>query len=308
MIKNRLFHYIDNQNMDLREITKGRILAVRMNKELTEQEKNLRIQQIMMGNHVPKMSDVQVSVAEEQKTWFSEGILGCKHYRRNCRLVAPCCGKSVTCRLCHDETMDHEIDRYAIQEVVCMQCFSRQPVAQNCVKCGECFATYFCGTCNFFDNDESKNIFHCDKCNVCRIGLPTEFFHCDICNSCLSITLKGDHKCVNDAMHGDCPICMENMRYSVNPVIPMQCGHAMHHSCYEDYIKTNYKCPTCQKSVGDMSRYFRNLDEYVAETQMPEEYCDVMREIYCNDCEKNSDVPFHIYMKCAHCGSYNTKN
>lgn len=38
---------------------------------------------------------------------------GCKHYKRNCKLVASCCNKSYTCRHCHDEATDHVMDRYA---------------------------------------------------------------------------------------------------------------------------------------------------------------------------------------------------
>ena len=28
---------------------------------------------------------------------------GCKHYRRRCKLVAPCCGEVFWCRHCHNE-------------------------------------------------------------------------------------------------------------------------------------------------------------------------------------------------------------
>ena len=31
------------------------------------------------------------------------GELGCKHYRRRCKLVAPCCGEVFWCRHCHNE-------------------------------------------------------------------------------------------------------------------------------------------------------------------------------------------------------------
>jgi CHY zinc finger len=41
----------------------------------------------------------------------SEGVLGCKHYQRACKLQAHCCGKWDTCRFCHDEVSDHTITR-----------------------------------------------------------------------------------------------------------------------------------------------------------------------------------------------------
>lgn len=39
-------------------------------------------------------------------------ILGCKHYKRNCKLVTPCCNKLYTCIRCHDEVADHSTERY----------------------------------------------------------------------------------------------------------------------------------------------------------------------------------------------------
>jgi iron-sulfur cluster repair protein YtfE (RIC family) len=41
-------------------------------------------------------------------------ILGCKHYRRKCKLIAPCCGRAFVCRLCHDDALQeaHILDRY----------------------------------------------------------------------------------------------------------------------------------------------------------------------------------------------------
>jgi iron-sulfur cluster repair protein YtfE (RIC family) len=41
-------------------------------------------------------------------------VLGCKHYRRKCKLIAPCCGRAYVCRLCHDDAVQeaHILDRY----------------------------------------------------------------------------------------------------------------------------------------------------------------------------------------------------
>lgn len=38
-------------------------------------------------------------------------IFGCKHYKRNCKLVATCCNSLYTCIRCHDEVADHALDR-----------------------------------------------------------------------------------------------------------------------------------------------------------------------------------------------------
>jgi RING finger and CHY zinc finger domain-containing protein 1 len=53
----------------------------------------------------------------------------CKHYSRGCRVMAPCCGMWVGCRLCHNEQFtDHEIDRHAIRTMQCLSCDTEQPV------------------------------------------------------------------------------------------------------------------------------------------------------------------------------------
>lgn len=36
---------------------------------------------------------------------------GCEHYKRNCKLLAPCCNKLFTCIRCHDDLTDHSVDR-----------------------------------------------------------------------------------------------------------------------------------------------------------------------------------------------------
>lgn len=48
-------------------------------------------------------------------------------------------------------------------------------------------------------------------------------------------------------------------------------------------------------------------DEVIQQTPMPEEYKDTKMTVLCNDCLKESIVPFHIAgAKCKKCGSYNT--
>ena len=110
---------------------------------------------------------------------LGEAGRGCLHYRRGCKLVGPCCGESFWCRFCHDAAKEHgssatdpphKLDRHAVQQVECGLCGLRQPVAQTCInmECGNCFGNYFCRVCNFFDDDLSKEPFHCDGCGICR--------------------------------------------------------------------------------------------------------------------------------------------
>ena len=82
----------------------------------------------------------------------------------------------------------------------------------------------------------------------------------------------------------------------------------MHHKCHQQHIHTSYQCPTCLKSLANMSEYFRRIDIALSQHEMPAEYKDTFSHIYCNDCEKRSHAKFHfIYHKCGHCKGYNTK-
>ena len=106
-----------------------------------------------------------------------EGERGCQHYRRGCKLVSPCCNTAFWCRFCHDAVKEqgpladgqpHKLDRHSVREVECGMCSLRQPVSQSCSQCGITFGNYFCRICNFFDDDLSKEPFHCDGCGICR--------------------------------------------------------------------------------------------------------------------------------------------
>ncbi len=227
---------------------------------------------------------------------------------RNCLLEAPCCEKLFPCRFCHDESQDHKIDRYVIENIACISCREVQPVAKECRKCNQEMAHYFCKKCNFFDNDTTKDIFHCDKCNICRIGKSTDYIHCDKCNACWHISLENNHKCIENSLDSNCPICNEYLFFSVTPVMLAVCGHPIHVECYEKYIKVNYTCPICSKSLCDMSSNISRVDEFMENSQMPEEFQHMKSNIICCDCEEHCTVPFHFsYHKCINCGSYNTK-
>ncbi|ONK62943.1 uncharacterized protein A4U43_C07F9730 [Asparagus officinalis] len=48
-----------------------------------------------------------------------EGMAECKHYRRRCKIRAPCCNEIFGCRHCHNEstTDRHELCRHDVQKV-----------------------------------------------------------------------------------------------------------------------------------------------------------------------------------------------
>merc|ERR1711862_752577 len=60
-----------------------------------------------------------------------------------------------------------------------------------------------------------------------------------------------------------------------------------------------YACPTCGKSMQDMTSVWDKVDREVAETPMPAEYAGLYRKILCKDCNKHCYAEFHIVgMKC----------
>ncbi|ORX97572.1 zf-CHY-domain-containing protein, partial [Basidiobolus meristosporus CBS 931.73] len=238
--------------------------------------------------------------------------LGCKHYRRNNKLRANCCGGWFTCRFCHNDASDHQIIRKETKTMMCMYCQTIQPAAQHCVneRCGREMARYFCPECVLWDDTPNKSIYHCPDCGICRVGqgLDKDYFHCKKCNVCMAITLKNRHKCIERNLESDCPICGEYMFTSTTTVIFMPCGHCIHYMCHRRYVRTSYQCPTCLKSLADMTQYFRSLDALMESQQMPPQYDNYRSIILCNDCEKKSVAKYHfLYHKCVSCKSYNTK-
>lgn len=164
------------------------------------------------------------------------GALGCSHYSRGCRLLAPCCNRLSVCRLCHDENSDHSLDRYSVKQVLCMRCSTLQPSSDTCQNpsCGAAFARYYCSICHLFDDDNSKSIYHCPYCNVCRKGkgLGIDFYHCMRCNACIRIEDEATHSCLSHSMERSCPICQRYLFDSVDVLKGLKCGHVMHLSCY----------------------------------------------------------------------------
>uniref|UniRef100_A0A0D9Z208 CHY-type domain-containing protein n=1 Tax=Oryza glumipatula TaxID=40148 RepID=A0A0D9Z208_9ORYZ len=288
-----------------------------------------------------KLREMEMDLAVEQ--------YGCVHYRRKCKIRAPCCGEIFDCRHCHNEAKDslevsisdrHEIPRHEIKLVICSLCNKEQDVQQDCSNCGACLGKYFCAKCNFYDDDVSKNQFHCDGCGICRqvvlnlhscdgvmkyepflinltitfyrTGGAENFFHCDKCGCCYSYVLKDSHHCVERAMHHNCPVCFEYLFDSTKDISALHCGHTIHLEClYEMRSHQQFSCPVCLRSACDMSHAWQKLDQEVAASPMPVIYQKKMSNqiwILCNDCGTTSNVQFHILgHKCPGCSSYNTR-
>lgn len=272
---------------------------------------------------VPK--DVPLFSASELAPTYHDGaagaVLGCPHYARACKLRHPKSGRLYTCRLCCDQQRDlpmkdpdEPLDRYAVSEVMCMQCNALQPAEDRCINpdCeshGKPFAKYFCRICHLYD-DGSRPIFHCPYCNTCRLGLGLgiDFRHCMRCNACVSLS-DDDHHCIPQKLQGSCPICHETLFQSTEPLRGLKCGHCMHLECFVQYRRGHsYTCPLCMRSMEDMRDYFALLDTAVRMQPMPAAYLNTLSNIYCQDCGQTGQTQYHfVGQKCPHCGSYNSR-
>ena len=83
----------------------------------------------------------------------------------------------------------------------------------TCKNCKIVFGEYYCEKCKYFDNDTSKEQFHCDECGICRVGGRENYFHCETCGCCLPHGLKDKHKCLQNTLKSECPICLEDMMH-----------------------------------------------------------------------------------------------
>jgi len=180
-------------------------------------------------------------------SYHDNELKGCKHYSRNCKLLANCCEKFFDCRFCHDEHSDHAINRFDTKIMICMECYYIQPVNKICDNqyCRKIQSHYYCNICKLWDNDTSKKIFHCEGCGLCRIGEKSDFFHCYQCGICLHISGKDDHKCfIKNGLKDPCQICKskELLFYSRDRLALYHCGHAVHLRCYQS---TGGQCSIC---------------------------------------------------------------
>lgn len=272
-----------------------------------------------MGTEFQPISliDAPESFAEDVNSASSENF-GCKHYKRKCKIRAPCCDEIFNCRHCHNEAKNslevdpvsrHDLPRHEVQLVICSVCSAEQSVQQNCQNCGVCMGKYFCEKCKFFDEDVSKKQYHCDECGICRIGGSENFFHCNKCGCCYSNLIKDSHHCIDRAMHHNCPVCFEFLFDTMKDITVLPCGHTMHVDCVKEMeLRNRFSCPVCSKSICDLSNLWEKLDQEIASTPMPEWYMHKMVWILCNDCGAKSEVNFHILAhKCLRCNSYNTR-
>mmetsp|Transcript_12617 Transcript_12617/g.30131 ORF Transcript_12617/g.30131 Transcript_12617/m.30131 type:complete len:459 (+) Transcript_12617:107-1483(+) len=274
----------------------------------------------------------------------------CAHYERNCSLVAPCCGAVFGCRICHDESpvlpplliakqaqqvggrrhprsssmpgsftsmapqlpeeTHHTIDRFAVKEVICRACYTKQSSkANNCVSCGVQFGDYHCSTCNLWMSNDEKP-YHCRDCGFCRVGGAENFQHCHDCGMCIDKSLYSNHNCKSGKYKSNCPVCQEYLFSSRSASHEMPCGHAIHWECFRQLAAHDSRCPVCKKTAETRERMMPTWNAMAAGVAMqpvPPELARVVN-ITCNDCETSEDArAWHFLgVQCRNCSSFNT--
>nr|XP_009594411.1 zinc finger protein BRUTUS-like At1g74770 isoform X2 [Nicotiana tomentosiformis] len=222
------------------------VRRVSCDSSLDSEKKSYLMQSLLMSQWIltQKKSHSEVATAKDKEKITGrcpsfrdekESVFGCNHYKRSCKLLAPCCNELFPCIRCHDEITDHCLDRKSITQIMCMKCLKIQPLRPNCasLSCNNfSMAKYYCRICKVFDDE--RQIYHCPFCNLCRLGkgLGIGYFHCMTCNACMSKALSV-HTCREKCLEDNCPICHEYIFTSASPVKQLPCGHLMHSTCFQ---------------------------------------------------------------------------
>ncbi|GKY99510.1 hypothetical protein MPSEU_000905200 [Mayamaea pseudoterrestris] len=300
------------------------------------------LEQFDGDNH---MADDGFTICNEQTRRTEITRPYCSHYERQCTIISPCCGMAFGCRICHDdcpnlppkinnggrrfhrsaslpssfttmhqvqqqEDTHHEIDRFAIREVICRECFTRQSSKTNqCVSCGTPFGAYHCNVCNLWMSDEEAP-YHCADCGFCRVGGAHNFQHCHECGMCIDKTLYDNHNCKAGKYRSNCPVCQEYLFSSRSASHEMPCGHAIHWDCFRQLAAHDSRCPVCKKTAETRERMLPTWSAMaagVALQPVPPELCRVVN-ITCNDCEQQErNRAWHFLgVQCNNCQSFNT--
>uniref|UniRef100_M1B5J6 Zinc finger family protein n=1 Tax=Solanum tuberosum TaxID=4113 RepID=M1B5J6_SOLTU len=105
---------------------------------VTTSENDADLVQSFCGDYLPE------DITHEEKSTCTEALdrgyleYGCPHYRRRCRIIAPCCNEMFDCRHCHneyknninvDQKLRHEIPRHKVERVICSLCDKEQEVS-----------------------------------------------------------------------------------------------------------------------------------------------------------------------------------
>jgi len=209
-----------------------------------------------------------------------------------------------------EEETHHDIDRFAIQEVICRDCYCRQSSkTDKCIKCGVTFGEYHCNICNLWMSAEEEP-YHCSDCGFCRVGGRENFKHCHDCGMCIDALLFDDHNCKTGKYMSNCPVCQEDLFSSRSASHEMPCGHAIHWHCFRELTSFDTRCPVCKKTAEtheQMAPTWQAMAMGIALQPVPPDLARVVT-ITCNDCEeRDRDRRWHFLgVQCMKCSSFNT--
>ncbi|KAJ1998767.1 hypothetical protein H4R26_005334, partial [Coemansia thaxteri] len=269
---------------------------------LSETEKARRIQALVSGREVATAYNAHDNAGSAKDSRCASSafcvsysdkaqkILGCPHYRRKAKLLAPCCNEWVSCRFCHDESKQHTLNRFDVERMRCMRCLKEQPIGRRCVGCRLEMGRYYCHTCRLIDDGPDKHIFHCDRCGICLSGRRSDYYHCDVCDACVAVDARKKHSCKEKRLQCTCPICGEQLAGSALNIVQPSCEHLVHESCLNKHLEHSYKCPVCMASLCDTQSIFESIDCYMRLSVMPLEYKDKLSLVFCNDCHNRSEA------------------
>jgi len=210
----------------------------------------------------------------------------------------------------NEEETHHNIDRFAIKEIICRNCFTRQSSKTNqCIGCKIQFGDYHCNVCNLWMSQDEEP-YHCEDCGFCRVGGRDNFRHCHDCGMCIDALLFDDHNCKAGKYMSNCPVCQEDLFSSRSASHEMPCGHAIHWHCFRELTSFDTRCPVCKKTAEtheQMAPTWSAMAMGIALQPVPPEMARVV-SIVCNDCEvRDENRRWHFLgVQCNECGSFNT--
>lgn len=210
----------------------------------------------------------------------------------------------------NDEDNHHLIDRFAIREVICRKCYTRQSSkTNNCVNCGVTFGNYHCNICNLWMSD-AEMPYHCAECGFCRVGGRENFRHCRDCGMCIDTQQFDDHNCKAGKYNSKCPVCQEDLFSSRQASHEMPCGHAIHWHCFKELTTYDTRCPVCKRTAEtreQMASTWSALAMGIALQPVPREMARLVN-IICFDCsQRDYERRWHFLgVRCMNCLSFNT--
>lgn len=250
------------------------IKKIMADSNLTEKEKNKKIQEIFSSEHINKIEN-KLNESNESKT--------CSHYEKKCyKFKFSCCKVVDPCKRCHIDRDKCNHNDIKILYITCINCGLEQNPSKICSnsKCSTIFSNSYCKICQIWTN---KEIYHCEECGICRVGTKDTLFHCINCGICFNKNIEQTHQCIDNNnlknkrknnikkwSEGLCVVCNESTFNSQSNSVILPCSHFIHQSCFDKYVQqSNYKCPYCKKSICNLTTQWNFIRYQIKQNPLP---------------------------------------